>query len=135
MRGVFADLEIPEVFTVTTGGEEEQLIIEQRDAFFGRVIRQLGMRATNNPFIEYHTRAISTRVDTYHEDDAFRLSNDWLHELIVCDQALALVLDRRNDYNNHQVSFFVSEPTDRLLGQIHRIQDASRDLKTIQKGA
>lgn len=135
MSGMFADLEIPEVFTVTTGGEEEQLIIERRDEFFERVVRKLGMTAVNNPFVECRTRAVSVQVEAFHEGDAIRLSNDWLHELIVCDRALALMLDRRNDYNNHEVSFFACEPTDELLGRMRHIKDALRDSKTIQKGA
>lgn len=119
MAHPFDNLEIPQSFRVTTGGEEEQRIIEARDAFFARILGAIGM-SLSNPFVEIQSRVLSLRTDSLGR--TFHPSDDRLHELVVSDTALALVLDRRTDFNNHEISFYLNHPGEEALVEIAKPQ-------------
>lgn len=121
MTHPFDNIEIPESFRVTTGGEEERQIIEARDEFFARVLGSIGIGLTN-PFAEVQSRVLSLRTHTFSQQ--FDPSDDWLHELLVHDVALAVVLDRRTDFNNHEVSFYLNRPGDEALSLLAALQDS-----------
>ncbi len=104
-----------ERFTVTTGAEEEAYINEKREAFFSYVLIALGL-AKDNPFIQVETRSIGTE-----HPEGFHPSDDVVHRLVVFDEMLALVMDRRNDSNCHEITFWRNEPSALLLEQIGRV--------------
>lgn len=103
-----------EKFTLTTGGEEEQIILGRRDAFFAQVLSELGL-ATANPF----TEAASKRLGWEYEGE-FYPSDDMLHTLMVFDELVAMVMDRRNQGNNHEVTFWQNNPSAQCLESIRR---------------
>lgn len=121
MKSPFSNFEIPPSFTVTTGGEEECLIIEARDEFFRRTLGAIGM-SMSNPFVELQTRALSSPERG--AINGFHASDDFLHELVVRDTALAMVLDRRNGFNSHEVSFYLNHPNEQAVSWLAEVQDS-----------
>lgn len=101
-----------ERLTLTTGSDEETRILERRDAYFGKILKDFGITAAN-PFIKIETRAIGVESPTRLE-----ASGDCVHLLIIHDELVALVYDRRNDFNNHEVTFFTRRPSPELLAFI-----------------
>ncbi len=93
---------------LTTGSDEEEQIREKRDAYFSKVLKDLGVSAAN-PFVKIETRAIGVESPTRLE-----ASDDCVHTLIIHDELVALVYDRRNDFNNHEVTFYTRNPTPEL---------------------
>lgn len=107
-----------ERFTVTTGAEEEAYINEKREAFFSHVLIVLGL-AKDNPFIQVETRSIGTE-----HPEGFHPSDDVVHRLVVFDEMLALVMDRRNDNNCHEITFWRNEPTVQVADKLKRLQES-----------
>ncbi len=101
-----------ETYTITTGGEAEVGIIERSNEFFVSVLNGLGM-AINNPFTEITTMSLG-----FENPDGFHPSDDRLHRLVVFDELVAMVADRRNDYNFHEVTFWQNAPSQSCLGKI-----------------
>lgn len=95
-----------EKFTVTTGGEEERYILEQRDAFFAELIASYGIER-----LEVFARITSSylTLDDFDQyDDRVRRSDDILHTLTLFDEVIGLVYDRRDIGNYHSVSLHTS---------------------------
>ena len=113
-----------ERFTVTTGGDEERHIAERRDAYFAHVIAELGL-PTDFPWAE-HIRRLAKNLH-FEGPDKLYPTDDWLYQLIVCDETLAMVLDRRTTANYHEVSFWRSEPSQRCMGRIATVLAAQQE--------
>jgi hypothetical protein len=101
---------------LTTGSDEETEILKRRDAYFDHVLKGFSLSAAN-PFVKIETRAIGVESPTRLE-----ASGDCAHALIIHDELVALVYDRRNDYNNHEVTFFTRRPSPKLLSFILNIR-------------
>jgi hypothetical protein len=100
--------EDPDILTVTTGGEEEVFILKQRDEFFSKILSRLDIEPTN-PFVKIKSNSLGFE-DTGH----FYPTDDIIHLLEVVDEVVACVVDRRDDWNMHQVTFFNRIPSPRV---------------------
>lgn len=92
---------IPEMFTLTTGGEEEVQIGQAGDNFFTAVREGIGnseQDITDSQVEFYHFREDDGRTIVWPSDGYLRL-------LTVHDHIRASVLDRRDGFNYHQVNF------------------------------
>lgn len=103
---------------LTTGGEEELEIITLRNEFFEYVHKNLGFLrlATDNPFVEFSTKTIYEEKD---KDVVY--SDDFMHRMVVCNQLIAMVFDRRNDGNCHEVAFWQRSPSGVCADQVAEI--------------
>ena len=111
---------------LTTGGEEEQLIIDLRDEFFDHVTHKLGfvsLSFIDIPFMSLRSSALGTE-----HPSGFIPSDDRLHQLEVCNELIATVIDRRNDGNYHEVTFWDRSPGDICARQIQEIVTHSRNI-------
>ena len=104
---------------LTTGGEGEIQIITLRDEFFETVSKRLGfvsLAASDNPFIEIKSSDLGNERPA-----GFTHSDDRVHQMIVCDELLATVFDRRNDANFHEVTFWHRGPSSTCANQIAKL--------------
>ena len=95
------NISIPEMLTLTTGGEEEGQISQAGDNFFTTVRESL-----ENAELDIR----DTQLELYHfrednRDAVIWPSDGYLRLLTVNDEITASVLDRRDGFNFHQVSF------------------------------
>jgi hypothetical protein len=111
-----------ERFSITTGSEEEATIAERKNSFFAIVLGKLGVESSN-PFVEVKRNPLSQELS-----DGFYPSEDALHSLTLSDEVLAIVLDRRNSNNFHEVTFFERSPSNQLLDFISRMRSAKEKL-------
>ncbi len=111
----------------TTGVEEEVRILEQRNLFFKAVTDDIGFAVVpmeNNPFIQIETRGMG-----FEEANNLRPSDDRLHQLIVFDELLAIVMDRRNIGNKHEVTFWRLEPSEQCTAKIEFAVESRKQAK------
>lgn len=106
----------------TTGGDEEVRVAALCDDFFGDVSRKLGfvsLSVADNPFVNVRTLSLGHETPS-----GFVYSDDRVHELVVCNQLLAMVFDRRNDSNYHEVTFWHRNPSGVCANQIAKLTGA-----------
>jgi hypothetical protein len=109
-----------DILRVTTGGEEEQEIFAQRDVFFEGVLRALDftqMPVEQNPFVTVEIRTLGVEDPT-----GLRPLDDRIHQLLVCSELLAIVMDKRNDFNSHEVTFWSRRPSPECEAQMQAIR-------------
>jgi hypothetical protein len=123
-KGIF------EKFTVTTGGEEEGYILEQKDLFFSELLAGYNIDRLE-VFAEISSRYLAFEgFDQY--DDRIRRSDDVLHTLTLFDEVIGLVYDRRSMSNFHSVSFHISELSEfgqKKLADLRQIADDPSSLE------
>lgn len=98
-----------ERFKATTDGSVEIEIAERSRAFFGRVLSKHGIQP-EWPWVESSTK--STGVDRGSKIDP---DDGNIRALVVHDETLAIVYDRRTDFNMHEVTFYERNPSPELL--------------------
>lgn len=116
-------------YLLTTGGEEEATIIEQRDLFFTRIMAPLIALG-----IPEHSGYVKLEVSRLggelHERGLKRgqlpeyvveRSDDYVHKLVVFDTLLGIVMDRRSDGNFHEITFWELSVPDDLIKLIQDI--------------
>ena len=111
-----------ERFSITTGSEEEVKIAERQNSFFVTVLGKLGVELSN-PFVEVKRNPLGRE-----HPDGFYPTEDVLHLLTLSDETLAIVMDRRNDNNFHEVTFFNRLPSEQLLEFVSRMQSTKDNL-------
>ena len=116
------NVEIPEPFIITTGGQEEQFIVAERDKFFMTVRTVIGMAATRWDFM--------FRVGEYQLNHSDHHPTDHrIHQLLWEGEVpVAEVTDRRDALNRHLVMFaaFSKLPTP-TLAQMEDMLAVSED--------
>ena len=117
-----------ETVLLTTGGEEELAIIYLRDQFFEAVSRRLGfltLVVADNPFMDVQSSDLGRETP-----GGFIYSDDKLHRLLVCDELIATVFDRRNDANFHEVTFWDRQPGSGCALRIESLLQAQSDQRS-----
>jgi hypothetical protein len=101
------------VLRFTTGSEQEEAIIKHRDDFFNSVLLGLGFKE------DWLARIPATVIERdlgREQPGSFEPTDDRLHYLVLQNEVLAMVLDRRNDGNYHEVTFW-SRPASNLAAE------------------
>ncbi len=93
-----------DILNLTTGSEEEREIIEKRDRFFQDVLDGLSTDMSN-PYVEQKTKTLG-----FEEPGYLRSTDDKIHTLEFADEVIAIVFDRRTDWNKHEVTFWQRQP-------------------------
>jgi hypothetical protein len=86
------------------------------------VLGKLGIEQPN-PFVEVRRNPLGQELS-----DGFYPSEDVLHLLTLSDETLAIVLDRRNDNNYHEVTFFKRTPSKQLLDFVSKMLSAKEEI-------
>ncbi len=114
-------------YLLTTGGEQEAIIIEQRDLFFAQIVdplRELGI-PEHSGYVTVETSRLGGELHEWEfthghiPERAVERSDDFVHRLVVFDTLLGMVMDRRSDGNFHEVTFWELGVPDDLAKLIH----------------
>ncbi len=100
----YPQLEIPDRFTITTGGEEGLFIEQTKDKFFSDVLDVLGFDLeARRHFVEeeVYELAIPSPIDL----EPRQLTDRRINILLVMRKMVATVVANRDDYNFWDVGF------------------------------
>ncbi len=110
IREQLRNIEIPETFRCTTGGEEELAIVRYKDEFFATVRRALGLASLRADCLFEEKTYLLMGAYPGHESDDKSWMLSW-----GGDEQLAMVHDTRSNANAHSVVCMVnSSPSETL---------------------
>lgn len=127
MTDPFERVKVPETFTLTTGSDEEAIIWERKEAFFKDVRESLDVSVMHHDTL-------------FREDQLAHLANgsqptdNWSYILMLEGrQPIAEVMDWRDDFNYHVVSFCVYSLSQANKKYIERVTNELKNINMTQK--